>query len=273
MTDTEAVRALFNELAPGYDQYLNFFATFGSELVGHCELKSGQHVLDIGAGRGAVTIPAARAVGDGGRVVAIDNAEAMVAALTRDCARLPQVDVRMMDAHDLQFENSSFDVVTCGFVLHFLDDPVQAIREAHRVLRPGGRLAYCGPPTEAAESEKHDAAWDFYPELMREMAGRSGDSGRPELFTPPPRPLSTLCTEAGFATVDHHRASTKFTFRDPEHYWSWSMSHGFRGFVDSLGTELAAEFRDRLFAGLRTLHDAGGITVEPNVVFTVAVKQ
>lgn len=263
---------LFNELALGYDQYLNFFATFGSELISRCALSPGQHVLDIGAGRGAVTIPAARAVGSDGRVVAIDNAPAMVAALTQDCHSLPQVVLSTMDAHHLQFEDSSFDVVTCGFVLHFLDDPLQAIREAHRVLRPDGQLAYCGPPTEAVESDSRESGWDFYPELMQEMTSRAGNSDRPELFTPPPRPLSTLCAEAGFATIDQHRASTTFTFRDPEHYWAWSMSHGFRGFVDSLGPELGAEFRDRMFAGLRGLHNTGGITVEPNVAFTVAVK-
>jgi hypothetical protein len=45
------------------------------------------------------------------------------------------------------------------------------------------------------------------------------------------------------------------------------MSHGFRGYVDSLGPELAAEFRARMFAGLERMHANGGITLDSAVAF------
>jgi ubiquinone/menaquinone biosynthesis C-methylase UbiE len=273
VTDTEALRSLFDELASDYDQHLRFFAAFGNELVSRCALRRGQQVLDVGAGRGAITMPAAHDVGDLGRVVAIDNAGGMLSALTRDCRELPQVELRFMDAHRLEFETSSFDAVTYGFVLHFLDDPEQAIAEAHRVLRPGGRLAFSGPPTGAAEDRNRDPRWDFYAELMAEMARRSAASNRRVLFSEPARPLPTLCDEAGFTNIEQRRTSTRFTFRDPEHYWTWSMSHGFRGFVDSLGDDVAAEFRARMLKGLHRMHAGGGISVEPDVVITTAIKR
>jgi hypothetical protein len=56
--------------------------------------------------------------------------------------------------------------------------------------------------------------------------------------------------------------------RDPQHYWDWCMSHGFRGYVESLGPELAREFRTRMFAGLERVHSDGGITVDRTVAFT-----
>lgn len=45
------------------------------------------------------------------------------------------------------------------------------------------------------------------------------------------------------------------------------MSHGFRGYADSLGPELAAEFQARMFAGLERIHADGGITVDRTVAF------
>ncbi|MBO8188845.1 hypothetical protein [Streptomyces spirodelae] len=59
MTDTEAVQRLFDELAQEYGQHIPFFSTsFGRGLVAWCELRPGGRVLDIVAGRGAITGPA-----------------------------------------------------------------------------------------------------------------------------------------------------------------------------------------------------------------------
>jgi hypothetical protein len=50
------------------------------------------------------------------------------------------------------------------------------------------------------------------------------------------------------------------------------MSHGFRGYVDSLGPRLAAEFRTRMLAGLERVHASGAITLDGTVAFTRARK-
>ncbi len=78
MTDTAAVLRLFDELAGEYDQHIPFFAPFGRDLVAWCDLRPGQRVLDIAAGRGAVTGPAAQAVGP---VYELDSLLRVVAAL------------------------------------------------------------------------------------------------------------------------------------------------------------------------------------------------
>ena len=57
-----------------------------------------------------------------------------------DRAGLKHCSVRQGDIYDLPLANDSFDVVIVHQVLHFLDDGARAIREAARVLRPGGRL-------------------------------------------------------------------------------------------------------------------------------------
>ena len=257
MTDTADVRHLFDEVAGEYDRHLPFFATFGRELADWCGLRPGQRVLDVAAGRGAITLPAARAVGPRGLVVAVDNAPNMRAALARDRGDLPQIKICGMDAHRLAFPDASFDAVTCGFAFHIVNDPQQVIAEAHRVLRPGGPLAFSTA-----------GRWDF-DELVRDIDALASPERTPTL---PPRPLPEICADAGFTAVEERSIQRSFDFRDPQHYWDHMMSHGYRGYVYSLGPTLAGEFRTRLFAALEQLQADGCITASFGAVFARARK-
>jgi len=267
VADTAAVLRLFDELAGEYDQHIPFFAPFGRDLVAWSGLRPGQRVLDIAAGRGAVTGPAAQAVGPRGAVLAIDGSPNMLRALARDFGDVPQIQTREMDAHHLAFPDASFDAVTCGLAFHIMADPGQVIAEAHRVLRPGGLLAFSTPGPG-----KPDSRWDF-DELVRDIDALASPERTPAISTPPPRPLPEICADAGFTAVEERTVQRSFDFRDPQHYWDWLTSHGYRGHVYSLGPTLAGEFRTRLFAALEQLQaDGGGITASFGAVFTRARK-
>jgi len=96
----------------------------------------GIRVLDVATGPGYV---AAAAVRRGASVVGIDFSEAMLAEAR---GHNPGIDFRSGDAEALPFPEASFDAVVMSFGLLHLARPDQALAEAHRVLRPGGRLAF-----------------------------------------------------------------------------------------------------------------------------------
>ena len=113
-------------------------------LLDCAALVPGERVLDVACGTGLVTLPAAHAVGPAGQVIAVDIAERMLELLRSRVAAacLPQVQVARMDAEQLALPDGCVDVVLCALGLMYLPDPAQALREARRVLRPGGRAVF-----------------------------------------------------------------------------------------------------------------------------------
>lgn len=111
-------------------------------LLEMAALEPGERVLDLAAGTGLVTFPAAEAVGATGSVVATDISEAMVTMLKGEAARrgLNHVTAERADAETYRFDDASFDAVLCALGLMYVPDPAACLAGALRVLRPGGRF-------------------------------------------------------------------------------------------------------------------------------------
>jgi ubiquinone/menaquinone biosynthesis C-methylase UbiE len=139
----EQVVAGFASTAPAYDvDGREFFGTVGAELVETVGIPRGAWVLDVGCGKGAVSLPAARAAGPEGHVTGIDLAAPMLTHARERAlaAGLSNVTFREGDAEAPQWGPDSFDVVTSANVLQFLPRPAQAVSRWRELLTPKGRL-------------------------------------------------------------------------------------------------------------------------------------
>ena len=122
-------------------------------LVRHLELSGTGLVVDVGAGTGAL-LGAIRAAAPAARTVALDASAEMlqVARMRREASAV------LADALALPLANASADAVILAYVLFHLADPVHALAEAARVLRPGGRAGIITWASERAP--RASAVWD-----------------------------------------------------------------------------------------------------------------
>jgi ubiquinone/menaquinone biosynthesis C-methylase UbiE len=105
-------------------------------------LRAGQQVLDVGCGPGTITLDLARLVAPG-EVMGLDPATDVIAAAEagRATAEVANASFAVGDVYALDLSDECVDVVHAHQVLQHLTDPVAALREMRRVLRPGGLLA------------------------------------------------------------------------------------------------------------------------------------
>ncbi len=138
----EQAQRYFAEQAPNWDRIRslhiaeNIVEAAVREMVGDKPLHA---MLDLGAGTGRMLellAPLAE------RAVGVDQSPAMlnVARTNLERAGLRHVQMRQGDLYALPVERNGYDLVTIHQVLHYLDDPGRAVREAAHALAPGGRL-------------------------------------------------------------------------------------------------------------------------------------
>jgi SAM-dependent methyltransferase len=115
------------------------FGQWAGRVVPAAGVRTGGRVLDVGCGTGVLARAAADVVGPSGRVEGLDANPGMLAVARRVA---PGITWREGAAGRLPHPDASFDAVTCGFVLMFVDDPAAVAREAARVLVAGGRAVF-----------------------------------------------------------------------------------------------------------------------------------
>lgn len=147
-----------------------------------------ESVLDLGTGAGRMLeVLAPRAQ----RAVGLDVSPAMlnVARVALDAAGLRGVALRQGDAYAIPPDLSGFDLVVLHQVLHYLDDPARAIREAARVLNPGGRLLVVDFAPHMEESLRKDHAHRRLGFAEGELRQHISDAGLNPLDTTTLKPL------------------------------------------------------------------------------------
>ena len=143
---SEKVRQMFADIAGDYDR-VNSILSFGvhhywrNETVLQSGAGPGDRVLDCATGTGDLAIAFKKAVGQDGYVLGTDFCKEMVELAPAKAEELNMaVDFEVADAMNLPYDEDQFDVASIAFGIRNVDDPVQALREMARVVRPGGRV-------------------------------------------------------------------------------------------------------------------------------------
>lgn len=169
--------------------------------------RRGEMVLDLAAGTGTSSEPFADA---GATVVSCDFSLGMLHEGRR---RYPDLPFVAGDGMALPFADEAFDAVTISFGLRNIHDPVQGLRELHRVTKPGGRIVVCEFSTPTWEP--FAAVYSNY--LMRALPGIAEKvSSNPESYVylaesirawPDQKGLALRMVEAGWGRVEWHNLS------------------------------------------------------------------
>lgn len=172
-------------------------------------LRPGLQLLDIGCGPGTITADFARRVSPG-KVRGIDPAVEAIDAARRDH---PGVDFATGDVYRLEFDAASWDIVHAHQVLQHLSDPVAALKEMRRVVRPGGVVAVRDSDYASFTWYPNDdrlARWLALYEAIARANGGEPDAGRR---------LLSWARQVGFSHLE--TSASAWCFATPEERAWW----------------------------------------------------
>jgi arsenite methyltransferase len=131
---------------------------FRERVIASASIADGDEVLDVGTGNGLIGFAALERVGPRGRVIFSDVSSDLLEECKRLATQLGVLDRSEFveaSADALPLADESVDVVTTRSVLIYLLDKEPALREFHRVLKPGGRLSMFEPINSFCQEEKY----------------------------------------------------------------------------------------------------------------------
>ena len=113
-----------------------------SAVMDRVGLSAGARAVDIGCGTGALSVAAAEAFGETGRVLATDISSPMLDRAKDRMRDFPQAGTLLADAESVEWPETGFDAAISRFGVMFFGNPPQAFANISRALKPGGRMVF-----------------------------------------------------------------------------------------------------------------------------------
>jgi ubiquinone/menaquinone biosynthesis C-methylase UbiE len=188
-------------------------------------------VLDIGCGRGAMSIWLANEVGNKGSVLAIDNSENQIKAtiaLLRG-KQPPSLSFKVFSAHDIHKLNQSFDMVYCRFILHHVQHPTDVIQKVYDLLPQGGIFVAEEGLVSAAFSYPLISGWGEerlkYPLPNETEEHRDGNFGM-KLFHQMSMVGFKIKSATLYQPLLYTQEQKKLLLQSLDSYKQWNLDHG-----------------------------------------------
>jgi ubiquinone/menaquinone biosynthesis C-methylase UbiE len=222
----QASLGIWDEMAAGWDGDRRWVwdasRPVGEWLVDALDPQPGDTILELAAGVGDTGLAAAARVGGGGRLISTDFSAAMVDAARRRAAELgvSNADFRTMDAERMELADDSVDGVVCRWGYMLMADPLAALRETRRVLRPGRRVAF------SVWADPGSNPWASVPaQALAEHTGMEPpDPLAPGIFAMASEERTReLLDAAGLRPLRVEHVEMEWSFETPDDHWHYVM--------------------------------------------------
>jgi len=250
-----------------YERYFvpTLGAAWATALLEVAGLSSGERVLDVACGTGVVTRRASELVGPEGTVAGLDVNPGML-AVARSVSP-PSIEWHESSAESIPCPDASFDVVTCSLGLQFVPDRSAALREIHRVLADGGRVAIAtvGPTPPLFEILAQALARHVNPEVAGFM--------RQVFSLHEHRELHDLVEGAGLRSVSVQSKPQRVMLPPPSEFlWQYVHSTPLAGPIGEIGDDARAALERDVTTAWHTFLDGDALRFDANAVLTTAYK-
>lgn len=203
-------------------------------------LQPGRSLIDIGCGPGSITAEFANRLGPTGRVLGIDSSQTVIEQASA-MHGASGVEFTTMNLYELDIVDDSFDIAHAHQVLQHLSDPVAALREMARVVRPGGIVAVRDADYAAMHWAPDSPLLDAWLSIYRKVA--RSNHAEPDAG----RHLLRWAQEAGFTEITS--TASVWLYATPESRQWWGS-----GWADRIvSSALAGQAVERRFASVDDL--------------------